>query len=256
LSNAASLGISVFNSTGDAGSKQKLTGIVGVNYPSSNANVVAVGGTILTLNTNNQRSTVLPEYAAKYSGGGISSIIELPVQQTGKTYQTYKTNGIVGPVTSLPRRGIPDIAAPYGPYAFYFGGTVSSDIGGTSASTPIMAGMMARFISLNGGRRPPPNSLAKILYSNSFFDIVRGNNAYPLQNGYLATVGWDPVTGLGSQANGVQTYQSVTSAGIKIKNNLGTWAPVKNISVKTGSSTWTAVNKVWTKTSSGWTQVF
>jgi len=257
IANAVAQGISVFNSTGDAGSKQKFTNVEGVNYPSSNANVIAVGGTILNVNQYNAR--INPEVAAAPSGGGISSIINIPSQQIGKKYQTYNSStGITGPVTALPRRGIPDIAAPYQSYAFYLNGAVVSGIAGTSAATPIMAGMMARFISKNGGRRPPPNSLAKIFYSNysSFYDIIYGNNAYEIPDGYAATAGWDPVTGLGSQANGVQTYQAVTTAGLRVKTASNTWSPVQSIKIKTSANTWTTVNKVWTKTVDGWKQVF
>ena len=255
LAAAAAQGISVFNSTGDAGSRNKA-GVLGVNYPASNANVIAVGGTDLTLNTSNTRTS---EVASKPSGGGISSIIPLPTYQTRKTSQTYTRFSSIpfGPNTPLPLRGIPDISAPFGPYAFYFGGNVSSGIYGTSASTPIMAGIMARFISLNNGRRPPPNSSASILYASpgSFFDIIKGNNAYALNTGYNATPSWDAVTGLGSQANGTQTYQSVTSAGLKVKTDAG-WSPVAAVNVKTNSATWSPVQKIWTKTATGWTQVF
>ena len=260
LANAAAQGISVFNSTGDSGSKNHLpTPTEGPNYPATNANVIAVGGTILTVNTSNVRTS---EIAATPSGGGISANISLPAYQSGKTYQTYNSaTHITGPATPLIRRGIPDISAPFQSYAFYFNGAVLSGIGGTSAATPIMAGMMARFISLNGGRRPPPNSLSKIFYSNSnsFYDITVGNNALGLPkgipDGYLATAGWDPVTGLGSQANGVQTYQNVTSAGVKVKTNSG-WTPVKNISVKTDSG-WANVQHIWVKTgATTWSQTY
>ena len=260
LANAAAQGISVFNSTGDSGSKNKV-GTLGPNYPATNANVIAVGGTILNVNQYNAR--IDPEVAASPSGGGISSNIALPIYQTGKTYQTYNSSThVIGSVTSLPNRGIPDIAAPYQSYAFYFNGAVVSGVAGTSAATPIMAGMMTRFISKNGGRRPPSNSLAKIFYSNSssFYDITIGNNALGspdgLPNGYLATVGWDPVTGLGSQANATQTYQAVTTAGLRVKTASNTWSQVQNVSIKTAANTWTTVNKIWTKTASGWKQTY
>ena len=164
---------------------------------------------------------------------------------------------ITGPVTPLTSRGIPDLAAPFSYYAFYFGGAVQSGVSGTSAATPIMAGITARFISKNGGRRPPPNSTAKIFYSssNSFYDIISGNNSCVIPEGYAAAAGWDPVTGLGAQANGIQTYQSVTSAGVRVKTDAG-WQKVANIKVKTDSSSWATVSKVWTKTETGWQQVY
>ena len=150
-------------------------------------------------------------------------------------------------------------------YGFWMTSTANSvsqvyGFAGTSASAPIMAGMVARFISKNGGRRPPGGSagLNKIFYQNtgSFYDIATGNNASLLSTGYASTTGWDAVTGLGAQSNATQTYQSVTSAGIQVKTAGNTWSQVQNISVKTAANTWTTVNKVWTKTSTGWQQVY
>ena len=261
LANATAKGISVFVAAGDYGSQavdspSPVFQIVSTDYPSVNANVVAVGGTALSLNSGNTRS--YPETVLNYGlpsgfsgGGGVSSIIARPAWQAGLTYTTYP----VLPRQNLTTRGIPDISAAMNAYGFWLGNTVGS-ASGTSASAPIIAGMVARFISLNGGRRPiqPLNAL---FYNNlnSYYDITTGNNASLLPRGYSATQGWDPVTGWGSQSNATQTYQSITSGGTKVKTNTG-WSLVKNISVKTGSSTWTAVNKVWTKTSSGLKQVF
>ena len=185
-------------------------------------------------------------------GGGISSFVSAPSWQANLTYKTYPDN-VVHNVTT---RSIPDISAPMNGYGLWLNGNVMS-VGGTSASAPIMAGMVARFISLNGGRRPI-QPLNKLFYNNlnSFYDIPTGNNASLLPIGYAATPGWDATTGWGSQTNATQTYQSITSGGLKVKNSSGAWAPVKNVSVKNNSGTWAAVNKVWTKTASGWTQVF
>jgi kumamolisin len=256
LANAAIQGISVFNSTGDYGSANKV-GTEGPNYPATNANVIAVGGTILTVNNSNQR---LSETAATRSGGGISTDISLPNYQNGKTYQTYNSNThTTGNVMPLLQRGIPDISAPYQNYAFYFNGKVLPGVNGTSAATPIIAGMMARFISLNNGRRPPANSISTILYSNSncFYDITVGNNAYSLPDGYLATPGWDPVTGLGAP-NGQALYQAISTAGISINNGGNTLSQVKSIYINTTDGTWTPVQvkHIWNMTSSGWAQSY
>jgi len=263
LANAAAKNISVFVSSGDYGSAATSNANIGmsVDYPSTNFNVTGVGGTYLTLTGSNTRiaETVYnnSESISGFGGsGGVSSIsASLPSYQANLTYTTYPGNV----VNNLITRGVPDISAAMNAYGFWMGNTVRSG-SGTSASAPIMAGMIARFISLNGGRRPPGGSagLNKILYQNtgSFYDITTGNNASLLATGYSATAGWDAATGLGAQSNATQTYQSVTSAGIQVKTSSNTWSSVQNISVKTTANTWTTVNKVWTKTASGWVQPY
>ena len=267
LANAAVKNICVFVASGDYGSQAQASPnpafqIISVDYPSANPNVTAVGGTNLTLTVDNTRAneTVYNNSQVGYpvgfgGGGGISSVNSLPAYQANLTYKTYPGNT----VSALTTRGVPDISAAMNAYGFWLNGTVQG-ASGTSASAPIMAGMVARFISLNGGRRPPGGStgLNKIFYQNtgSFFDIITGNNASLLPTGYAATVGWDAVVGLGSQTNATQTYQSVTTVGLRAKTASNTWSPVQNIQVKTAADTWTTVNKVWTKTATGWQQVY
>jgi len=253
LANAAEQGISVFVATGDYGS-QDGSGSFGVNYPASSANVIAVGGTILTLNSDNSRKT---ETADPNSSGGISSLIARPSWQNGLTYRTYNsvTQVTSAPIT-LPRRGIPDISAPMENYLMYFNGNIVA-IGGTSASAPVMAGMMARFISING-RRPVPKSLNPIFYKNinAFSDLTTGNDTSYLSTGYAVTSSWDPVVGLGTP-NGTNVYQIETSGGTAIKDNTGTWKPVSNVKVKTDTNTWSNVKAIWTKVNSTtWKQTF
>ena len=273
LANAAAKGISVFIAAGDYGSRASnpyvvtdpAFNIVSTDYPSVNANVVAVGGTYLTLGVGNTRvsetvynnSETTPGFGG---GGGVSSMVNQPSYQANLTYKTYPNN-----VTStLAMRGIPDISAAmnaYGVWMTYTANNVSQVYGfnGTSASAPIMAGMVARFISLNGGRRPI-QPLNKLFYNNlnSFYDIQTGNNASYLPAGYASTPGWDATTGWGSQANATQTYQSVTSGGLKVKNSSGAWTPVKNVQYKdpqTGQ--WGNVKAIWTKVdSTTWTRSY
>jgi len=271
LANAAAKGISVFVASGDYGSQAQYSTnpvfqIVSADYPSVNANVTAVGGTYLTLTGGNTR---LAETVYNNSvitggvggGGGVSGMISLPSYQANLNYKTYPAN-----VTStLTMRGIPDISAAmnaYGVWMTYTSNSVSQIYGfsGTSASAPIMAGMVARFISLNGGRRPPNGSagLNSILYNHTsnFYDITTGNNASLLANGYSSTTGWDATVGLGPQLNAIATYQAVTSAGLAIKNSGNTWGTVGNVYIKTGASTWANVQYIWTKTANGWAQSY
>jgi hypothetical protein len=157
----------------------------------------------------------------------------------------------------LTTRGIPDIAAAMNTYGLWFNGAITG-VGGTSASAPVMAGMFARFMSLNGGRRPIPNAIHPILYANlnAYYDITTGNNAtVSYLNGYAASSNWDPVTGLGVPYGNI-VNQMVTSGGTTIKTAANTWNYIANVRVKTGATTWSNVRAIWTKTVNGWAQSF
>jgi kumamolisin len=260
LANATAKNICVFVASGDYGSTAIPDASIGVNvdYPSASNNVTAVGGTNLTLTVGNTRSgsETLYNNGSVGGSGGVSLVTPLPSWQANLTYKTYPGNV----VTSLITRGVPDISAPFGPYGIWLNGNISSVVG-TSASAPIMAGMVARFISLNSVRRPPGGSagLNSIFYNHTsgFYDITTGNNVVITSPGYTSTVGWDATTGLGPQLNAIATYQSVTSAGVAIKNSGNTWAPVANVYVKTGASTWANVQHIWTKTAANtWAQTY
>jgi subtilase family serine protease len=118
-------GVTFFASTGD----WSAPGI----YPAYSPNVVAVGGTTLDLNAS---GTYEAESAWSGTGGGIS-VFE---QQPG--YQAGKVNGL-----SSTSRTIPDISLDADPQTgvyvldSYFGGYLQ--VGGTSLSSPMMAGLVA-----------------------------------------------------------------------------------------------------------------
>ena len=266
FANAATKGITVFVATGDYGSEPLLgANVLGVQYPATSSNVVAVGGTHLNINpTGNIRITETVEYnTVGYptgwgGGGGVSNFIPVPDYQTGLTYKLYfNSKSTIGPTTTLTTRGIPDIAAAMNSYALWLNGGVSY-IGGTSAAAPIVAGMFARFISNNGGRRPIPGAIHKILYGNlnSYYDITTGNNAtITYLNGYAASSNWDPVTGVGVPWGNL-VYPLVSSGGTTVKTAANTWNYVANVQVKTAANTWSNVKSIYTKTINGWQQTF
>ena len=108
---ARNQGVIVLAASGDYGSVIR-PGRSGVSYPASSSYVVAVGGTVLTVNTSTGAKiseTIWPD-----SGGGFSSFSPRPSWQTGLTYQTYNTiTNVVGLPTAIgPYRGLPDLAAP------------------------------------------------------------------------------------------------------------------------------------------------
>ena len=79
-------------------------------------------------------------------------------------------------------------------------------VGGTSASTPLFAGLISLLneARLDAGK-PPLGFLNPWLYANPsiFTDVTVGTNAIgrgtgPLPYGFNCSKGWDPATGLGT----------------------------------------------------------
>ena len=270
FANAAAKGITVCVSAGDYGSENNIAAnVITADYPATNANVVVVGGTYLTLNSDNTRlnETVYNQSEAGYpagfaGGGGISSFVSAPTWQQGLTYQKwFKSNSSAGPVTSLTNRGEPDIAAAMNAYGVWINGTIYG-FSGTSASSPIMAGIFARIRALTGNKLSSPQ-INSILYQNlnAFYDINTGNDDSLLSTGYVASIGWDPVTGLGVPIGtallaAVQKYINATPYQPKIKYNLGVtyvknssgaYKPLVNALIKTDSVTWTPIKTGWVK---------
>jgi len=268
LANAASKGITVLVASGDYGSDPSISAnVLSAQYPASSANVIAVGGSNLIVTTGNIRASETVEYKDPNfgnsfgGGGGVSSFIPVPTWQTGLTANLYFASNGYSHVSTLTGRGVPDLVGPMNEYALWFNGNING-FGGTSASTPVLAGMIARFISLNGGKRPlignNTHAINSILYSNSsgYYDITSGVNADPPLNvGYAATSGWDGVTGLGAPWGNV-LYPMITSGGTKVKSTDGSWHYVSNVKVKTTSNTWSNVKAIWTKTINGWNQTY
>jgi kumamolisin len=259
FANAAAQGITIFCSSGDNGSEGAIAnGVITVDYPASSPNVIAVGGTILNYNTSTYAR--FAETPSGSSGGGVSTLFSVPSWQTGLTANLFFSSNSYSHVTSLTGRGVPDISAPYQTYVMWYNGGISS-VSGTSAATPIMAGMFARYISITG-RRPVTGAIHKILYSNSsaYFDFGVGyNNNETLTGGatggYATASGWDPVVGLGAP-NGTAMYQEISSGGTTVKTAANTWSYVANVKVKTATNTWSNVKAIYTKTINGWSQTF
>ena len=223
---AANAKITVMAASGDWGSTITNSGnSLIICYPASSPNVIAVGGTKLTLNSNNTRATESDDnrdssFGSSWGGGGgVSTTFSLPSWQTG-LYYTKITNGITGSPASLTMRGSPDFSAPMNVYALYFNGSVSG-FGGTSLSSPIMAGILARYQQLTGIRRSSADWNA-IAYGNpsAFYDIIVGTNNTVITSGYAGTTGWDPVTGLGPPI-GTSLYRPIRTGSVFPKQNYG-----------------------------------
>ncbi len=188
-------GVTFVASTGDYGAADP-------EYPAFSPNVVAVGGTSLTLNTNNtyNSETGWGYYSAAQgtligSGGGISQYEPEPAYQQGVQPTGYRTTPDVSFVAD-PLTGA-WIADPYNlPATSPF-----EVVGGTSLSAPAWAGLLALVNQgLAAAGEPALNSTSPTqtqqdLYSLSqadYYVIASGNN------GYSAAPGYNLVTGLGT----------------------------------------------------------
>ena len=215
---AKAMGITIVAASGDYGSTfSGSSSPVEVCWPASSPYVLGVGGTSLTLNVNNTIAQEIAWYQGPYpggsgSGGGLSQAYTTPSWQSGLTYTPYSRTTGNGSATTLPTRGVPDVAANADPasgyqYYAYLGTSQSNKLvqyGGTSAAAPLWAGLIARLNSLLGKNMGYVNPY---FYQNTRFfnDITVGNNATNVTTGYAATTGWDAVTGLGTP-NGQSIY--------------------------------------------------
>jgi hypothetical protein len=235
---AAAQGITSFVSAGDnggAGCDSQSSGLfasqgVAVNGLASTPYNVAVGGTqfddvgkddqywtVITDPTTLQsvvgyipeivwnESSADPFFTSLWAGsGGVSTVYSKPNWQTASG------------VPNDGKRDLPDIslaAAGHTGYALCFEGSCTDptyiglySVGGTSASSPAAAGVMALVLQQQGGK---PRGLANYVFYKLaskfgvYHDIIKGDNKVPDTNGqftvgYSAAPGYDLATGLGS----------------------------------------------------------
>ena len=161
-------GITFFASTGNvAGS---------VYYPSTSPYVVAVGGTVLTLNGD---GSVNGEAARASSSSGISQYEPMPA---------YQTNTGLNTKFSTSNRVVPDVSYNAQSYYVYYNGAWSI-VGGTSAAAPQWAAIYALTQTATSTNI---YQCAATDYTGHFQDITSGSN------GYAAGAGFDLATGLGT----------------------------------------------------------
>ena len=166
----SSYGASFFASSGDTGGA--------IIWPSSSANVVAVGGTTLT-----QVGSTYVESAWSGSGGGVSTQIAKPAYQAGLSYSMRCT---------------PDVAYVGDPNTGFlvinnYGKTTTNNwyvVGGTSAGAPQWAAIHAigkSAVNQNFYAEYPQS------YGVDFTDVLSG-----VSGGFSAGSGYDLCTGIGS----------------------------------------------------------
>lgn len=139
-----------------------------------------------------------------YSGGGFSNVFELPSYQA-EAVTGYLTNYTPPYNSSVYNnsgnaRAYPDLSALSWKLATLWLGDIYG-IGGTSASTPLVAGIITL---LNEERiaagKGPIGFLNPTLYAHPemFNDITVGGNPGCGTDGFKTAPGWDPVTGMGT----------------------------------------------------------
>jgi len=236
-------GIGIYFSSGDNSDESLSVGYRTADWPASSPFVTAVGGTSLGVGQSNNRvietgwgthtSSLITTTGAWVdhgwlygSGGGVSRLFAEP------SYQAGTVPGSVFAVQGRTGRAVPDIAAFGDPNTGYLigqtqtfpDGTVKYSefrIGGTSLSSPIMAGIMALADQAKGSAHGFANP---VFYANAtsgaFYDVlhqsgavvrVNYNNSVDASAGLAyrlrtfdqglslkTTAGWDDITGLGS----------------------------------------------------------
>jgi len=166
-------------------------------FPATCPFVTGVGGT-----------TSVPEVAVDFSAGGFSNLFSRP---------SYQDAAVLGFLRQLPKgkfeglfnpngRGFPDVAAQGANFRIFFEGGPGL-VDGTSCAAPTFAGFVSLLndVRLEHGKAPL-GFLNPFLYSTGFAglnDITAGNNPGCGTEGFNATKGWDPVTGLGTPNFGI-----------------------------------------------------
>ncbi|KAI9451473.1 subtilisin-like protein [Lactarius psammicola] len=144
----------------------------------------------------------VPEVAMDISGGGFSHHFPRPVYQDRAVTTFLEDLGLEHAGLYNSRgRGIPDIAAQGDRFMLVLANEYYR-ASGTSCATPAVAGIVSLLndYRLSTGRKPL-GFLNFWLYGSGrvgFKDITLGNNPGCGTNGFSATAGWDPVSGLGS----------------------------------------------------------
>ena len=177
-----------------------------VLIPASSPYVTAVGGTNFKT-----KSVIGPEIVWDCGGGGFSNYFPTPSYQTDAVNH-YLNNAQLPSANLFNRngRGYPDLSALGGltnPYCISLdGGRELTGVGGTSASTPVVAGIFAQLnnVRLSAGK-PPLGFLNPFLYGDAatagcFNDVNDGNENYCYSGyeGFKTFRGWDAASGLGT----------------------------------------------------------
>lgn len=208
----AAMGISVIFASGDSGSGEASnTADAGKklwpSWPASSVWVTAVGATRFVDQKPTEAEMATDQFG---SGGGFSSMID----RSNATWQDKFVKNYLNIASKLPPaaaftstgRATPDVSGLGEGYQVFDGQVKPDSVGGTSASTPMFAGVVSL---LNEAREQKGMKrlgfLNPFLYQNAaaFTDVTVGTNAIgrdgeKLSEGFACEKGWDPATGLGT----------------------------------------------------------
>jgi kumamolisin len=197
LETVAGQGITVLASAGDRGVTDGVAdGRRHVDFPASSQWVLSVGGTTLKSEAGRITSEVVwRDSPGDFgTGGGVSEKFARPDWQSAVSVPP-RADGKLG-------RGIPDVVAsadPNLPVPIIVHG-VNIAIGGTGATVPIWAGLIAvinQALGYNVGYLNP-RLYREMGPAGLFRTITSGDNTVAGVKGYTAAPGWSPVGGWGS----------------------------------------------------------
>ncbi len=183
-----------FNHPGVAFTVSSGDGGYGVQYPAASPYVTAVGGTSLFLNAD---GTYAQELAWSGSGSGCSSFEGKPAWQSDPLC-AKRTVADVSAVAD------PNTGAAVYDSVRYAGKVGWWQVGGTSLSAPLIAGVYALSGNTSGSANALPYALAT---GANMHDVVSGSNGTTCGSSYLCTAlaGYDGPTGLGTP-NGASAF--------------------------------------------------
>ncbi len=209
LASAALVGTSVFVASGDAGAAgctraDARATAQEVSWPSSSRWVTAVGGTLISLTSDNRRAAEQVWNNSPWFGPNSGGAGGGPALGARPWYQPS--------ATPADRRIVPDLVAHASDLVGWplavptaSGGATIVPIGGTSASTPFVAANFALMAARErAAGRPPLGFVNPWLYDlgsrgTGFYDIAGSNNqTNPQTPCCVATRGFDQATGLGA----------------------------------------------------------
>ncbi|XP_028677543.1 tripeptidyl-peptidase 1 [Erpetoichthys calabaricus] len=204
-------GVTILFSSGDdgAGCKHvsKDVNVFSPQFPASSPYVTTVGGTSFK-----NPFKITYEVTDYISGGGFSNVFPMPDYQVQAVKSYLSTTKKLPPQTyyNISGRAYPDVAALSDNYWIVVNRVPMPWVSGTSASTPVFAGILA----LINDRRftkglPSLGFLNPRLYklqqqkNDALFDVTEGCHLACIDDqvqgqGFCAAPAWDPVTGWGT----------------------------------------------------------
>ncbi len=193
-----------------SGGQQSGNVVLWPSWPASSPWVTAVGATRFVGQQVGNEEMASDQFG---SGGGFSKMFsqspdaEWQTEAVKKYTDNPPQDPTYPPAGSFPTTGraTPDVSALGEGYQVVTNGKVGA-VGGTSASAPAFAGMVALLneARIQAGKKSL-GFLNPFLYQNAdaFTDVTKGTNAIgrgtgPIKYGFNCTAGWDPATGLGT----------------------------------------------------------